>query len=210
MIEWVAEKFFLVSAWVGALVTLFIFGFLFVLGLPLFAGGRFLDIVTKSWAPHLGMFGIYPMIAGTLAISLLAMLVAFPLCMGCSILISVVAPRRVSRLLRRTVEAMTGVPTVIYGFVGIFLLVPFVRRIFAGGSGMCVLSASLMLALVVSPTMILLFSDAFERVPRSYGEAVLASGGTRSSIFSMSRCPVPGRALPRDSSSPWAGPWGIR
>jgi len=78
---------------------------------------------------------------------------------------------------------MTGVPTVIYGFVGIFLLVPLMRDFLNAGSGMCVLSAALMLSLLVSPTMILLFCDSFARVPKSYGDAILAMGGTQVQKF---------------------------
>lgn len=177
------ENFFFLSALFSALATFSIFAFLFILGLPLFSGGHFLAIITGQWAPHLGHFGIYPMIVGTLAISLLSLVFAFPLSLGCAILISVVGKGIVSRLLRKIVEMMTGVPTVIYGFVGIFLLVPLVREIFESGSGMCVLTAALMLALLVSPTMILLFCDSFERVPRSYGDAVLAVGGTEIQKF---------------------------
>ncbi len=177
------EKFFFFSAFCSALATFSIFAFLFTLGLPLFLEGRFFSIISQPWAPHLGQFGIYPMIAGTLSISLLCMLFAFPLSFGCAILISVVDKGRVSLLLRKTVEMMTGIPTVIYGFVGIFLLVPLVRDFFEAGSGMCVLSAALMLTLLVSPTMILLFCDSFERVPRSYGDAVLAVGGTEIQKF---------------------------
>lgn len=177
------EKLFFLSAFFSALVTLFIFSFLFVLGLPLFSEGRFFVIITEPWAPHLGHFGIYPMVIGTLVISPLTMLFAFPLSFGCAVLISVVDKGKVSWLLRKTVETMTGVPTVIYGFVGIFLLVPLVREIFNAGSGMCVLSAVLMLTLLVSPTMILFFCDSFERVPSSYGNAVLAVGGTEVQKF---------------------------
>lgn len=177
------EKLFFFSAFFSALVTFSIFTFLLVLGLPLFSGGRFFAIMMEPWAPHLGNFGIYPMIIGTLVISLLTMIIAFPLSLGCAILISVVDKGKVSWLLRKTVELMTGVPTVIYGFVGIFLLVPLVREIFNAGSGMCVFSAVLMMTLLVSPTMILFFCDSFARVPRSYGNAVLAVGGTEIQKF---------------------------
>lgn len=177
------EKCFFFSAFFSALATFSIFAFLFILGLPLFSGGRFFEIISGQWAPYLDHFGIYPMIIGTLAISLLSMLFALPLSLGCAILISVVGTTKVSGLLRKIVALMTGVPTVIYGFVGIFLLVPLVREIFDAGSGLCVLSAALMLALLVSPTMILLFCDSFERVPRSYGDAILAVGGTEIQRF---------------------------
>jgi phosphate transport system permease protein len=75
---------------------------------------------------------------------------------------------------------MTGIPTVVYGFVGIFLLVPIVRGVHGGGSGLCVLSAALMLAVLISPTMILFFSDSLDRVPKSYQDAADALGATPS------------------------------
>jgi phosphate transport system permease protein len=193
--ETIVERLLHLSASISALATILIFAFMFLLGLPLLSGGRFLNVLTKPWAPHLGLFGIHPMIVGTLVISLLAMAFAFPLSMGCAVLISVTGGRGTSRLVRRTVEAMTGVPTVVYGFVGIFLLVPVVRRIFAVGSGMCVLSASVMLALLVSPTMILFFSDGFDSVPRPYGHAVRALGGTKIQSFLHVVLPCSGRGI---------------
>ena len=72
---------------------------------------------------------------------------------------------------------MTAIPTVIYGFVGIFLLVPLVRELFLKGSGMCILSAAIMLSVLISPTMILFFVDSFARVPQSDLNAVDALGG---------------------------------
>lgn len=177
------EKLFFLSAFISGLITFSIFGFLLIPGLPLFSRGRFFSFLTEPWAPHFGQFGIYPMITGTLAITLLTMLFAFPLSLGCATLISLENKSWFSALLRKTVEMMTGVPTVIYGFVGIFLLVPLVRNIFNIGSGMCVLSAALMLTLLVSPTMILLFCDSFTRVPHAYGDAVLAMGGTEVQKF---------------------------
>ncbi|MFZ5764996.1 MAG: phosphate ABC transporter permease subunit PstC [Thermodesulfobacteriota bacterium] len=172
------ELFFFLAAVFGGLVTICIFAFLLVLGLPLFAEGHLWPLLTRPWAPHLQQYGIAPMIVGTLAISLLTMVFAFPLSLGCAVVIHVTGRGLIARLLRKIVELMTGIPTVIYGFVGIFLLVPLVREISDVGSGMCVLSAALLLTLLVSPTMILFFADSFDRVPRSYGQAVLAVGGT--------------------------------
>lgn len=74
---------------------------------------------------------------------------------------------------------MTGIPTVIYGFVGIFLLVPIIREIFKSGSGMCILSASLLLSILVCPTMILIFTDSFDQVPKPFLDAVDALGGNK-------------------------------
>ena len=172
------ENVFLFAALFSALTTFSIFVFLLILGLPLLTGGHFLSLLTQPWAPHLKQFGIFPMIAGTLVISLLSMLVAFPVSLGCSIVIHVRSRTLFSKVLGKTVALMTGIPTVIYGFVGIFLLVPLVRELFDSGSGLCVLSAVLMVSLLIAPTMILFFCDSFSRVPRSYGDAVLAVGGS--------------------------------
>lgn len=73
---------------------------------------------------------------------------------------------------------MTAIPTVIYGFVGIFLLVPIVRQLFSHGSGMSILSASIMLGILISPTMILLFSQSFSRVPKHFLNAADALGAS--------------------------------
>jgi phosphate transport system permease protein len=78
---------------------------------------------------------------------------------------------------------MTGIPTVIYGFVGVFLLVPVIRSMADAGSGFCILSASLLLSILISPTLILFFSESFERVPRSYLDAVDALGANRAQKF---------------------------
>lgn len=177
------EKLLLLSACVSASLTLLILAFMVVLGLPLLEGGLFFDLLAEPWSPRKELYGIYPMIIGTLAIAFLAVLFAFPLSLGCASLISVTGPRPVGTCLKRVVQFMTGVPTVIYGFVGIFLLVPFIREFFQAGSGMCILSASLMLAILVSPTMILFFTDSFAQVPKSYLNAVDALGGSRVQKF---------------------------
>ena len=178
IVERVSEKFFGLAAILSAFITILIFAFMVILGLPLLKGGRFFSLLSGPWSPDHGVYGIYPMIIGTLSIATTGLVFAFPLSLGCAALISVLDPRRFGRLLRKVVQLMTGIPTVIYGFVGIFLLVPFVRELFDSGSGMCILSAGLLLAILISPTMILFFTDSFDRVPRSYLNAVDAMGGT--------------------------------
>lgn len=179
IIDRFAEKFFWVAAVLSLSVTVLIFGFMVILGLPLFKGDQFIELLSKPWLPDHGSFGIYPMIVGTLSIALLGLGFAFPLCLGCSAFISVLGPKRLGRILKKTVQLMTGIPTVIYGFVGIFLLVPVIREVFESGSGMCILSASLLLAILISPTMIFFFSDSFDQVPKPFLDAVDALGGNK-------------------------------
>jgi len=177
--EWIAEKVFFLSAIFSVTITLTIFGFMVILGFPLIQKDHALSLLSKPWIPENGFYGIYPMIIGSLAISSLGVAIAFPISLGCASMISVLGPRPLNLIMRKGVELMTGIPTVIYGFVGIFLLVPIVRELFKQGSGLCVLSASLMLALLVSPTMILFFSDSFSQVPQSYLTAIEALGGSK-------------------------------
>lgn len=172
------ERLFFFAAAGSALATLSVFVFMLFLGLPLILEGHFLDLFTSPWSPDQGFYGIRSMMAGSLIISVTSLILAFPLSMGCSILIVVLSPRGMGRLLRSTVQFMTGIPTVVYGFVGIFLLVPIIRNFFQYGSGMSILTASLLLGILITPTMVLVFSDSFQQVPASYLAAVKALGGT--------------------------------
>jgi len=182
--EKAAEKLFLLPTVISIAITIGIFGFMLLLGLPLIIrGGHFFNLLAQSWAPGSGLYGIYPMIVGSLSIASLSLVFAFPLSLGCSVLISVVGHEVFGRFLRGVVQLMTGIPTVIYGFVGVFLLVPRIREIFQRGSGMCILSASLMLAVLISPTMILFFTDSFDHVPKSYGQAAEALGASKGQKF---------------------------
>ena len=176
--ELIAERFFLLSALASSSITIAILVFMVIMGLPMVREGGLHQLLLTPWDPYRGSFGIYPMMAGTIIISLLSLLVAFPLSLGCSFLVAAIAPKPVRIWLRRIIELMTGIPTVIYGFVGIFLLVPVLRELFQKGSGMCVLTAALTLGLMISPTMTLFFSDGFERIPVSYLNAADALGAS--------------------------------
>jgi phosphate transport system permease protein len=177
--ELVAERTFLLSALASSSITVAILAFMVFMGLPLMKQAGFYQLLVKPWAPYQGSFGIYPMIVGTGCISFLSLVVAFPLSLGCSFLIATIAPKPVSKGLRRLIELMTGIPTVIYGFVGIFLLVPYIRELFRSGSGLCVLTAALVLGIMITPTMTLFFCDSFDRIPRSYLTAADALGASR-------------------------------
>lgn len=182
-LEKITELILTLSALISAFITVLIFVFLLIFGLPLLQGGQWFDLLASPWSPREGLYGIRPMLLGTVYISLLGMAFALPLSFGCAALISVFAPRSFGGFLRKVVQLMTGIPTVVYGFVGIFLLVPMVREILQGGSGMCVLTASLMLSILISPTLILFFVDGFDRAPRSHLNAVAALGGNQMQQF---------------------------
>jgi len=148
-----------------------------ILGLPLFKGGRFFSLLTMPWMPEKGFFGIYPMIIGTIAISVLSLCFAFPFSLGVAAFTSVIQQGIYGRVIKKVVILMTAIPTVVYAFVGIFLLVPIVQTVFLPGSGMSIFTASLVLAVLISPTMIIVFQNSFDNVPQSYKNASDALGG---------------------------------
>lgn len=177
------KRLFLISACISVGIAVSMMAFMVVLGLPLFGEGLFFRMLVGPWNPSQGGFGIAAMIIGTMAVALPALCLGIPLSLGTSALISALAPRTLSRILGKVVQVMTGIPTVIYGFVGVFLLVPVIRNTFDRGSGMCILSAALLLALLISPTMILLFLESFNQVSRSSVLAARALGADRVQTF---------------------------
>lgn len=174
----IAETGFLGAAVLSASLAGLILIFMLLFGFPLLKGGSFFTLLGTPWNPDQGLFGIYPMLVGTLSVVFLSLCWALPLSLGTSVLISVIAPPGLAAFCKKTVQMLTGIPTVIYGFVGVFLLVPFIREMFESGSGMSILSASLMLSIVISPTMILFFTDTFESIPASYSAAADAIGAS--------------------------------
>ena len=181
--ESLAHCVFAAAAFLSAAATLMVFFFMAALGLPIIGDGQFFQTLWGPWSPEQGSYGIRPMMLGSLCIALLGLMIAAPVSLGCAAFITVTAPKGAARILQRLVQFMTGIPTVIYGFVGIFLLVPQVRELSGRGSGLSILSAGLMLAVLVSPTMILFFAGGLARIPRAYCYAVAALGGTPIQCF---------------------------
>jgi len=174
----IAKGLFLSCAGASAIITSAVFFFMIVLGFPLFEGASFVSIWTGKWSPYEGLYGIGPMIAGTLWIAFLAVIISLPLSMGTSFVITGLGGVRLRKILFAMVRFMTGIPTVIYGFVGIFLLVPLIRE-YLGGAGMSILAAGIVLAILVTPTMVLFFSHSLMAVNPSHVEAARALGADR-------------------------------
>lgn len=132
-----------------------VFVFLAVFTLPLFISGGLADVLSAQWNPVRGRFGILPMAVATLGLSLSAFALAYPLGIGICLFAGGLGPRRAAAAVKAVIRVMTAVPTVVYGFVAAATLVPLVRGVF-GGSGFSWLSAMLMLALLILPTIVLI------------------------------------------------------
>jgi len=153
--------------------------FIFTLreGLPAFQEIGLLDfLLGTEWRPGQEMFGILPMTVGSILVTLGSMVLAIPIGIACAILLAEIASFRIRRLFRPAVELLVGIPSVIYGLVGMMLIVPLVRQI--GGSGFSILAASLVLTAMVLPTVISISEDSLRAVPKGYKEAALAMGAT--------------------------------
>jgi len=152
--------------------------FIFIQGLPTFQQvGIFDFLFGTEWRPTQGSFGILAMIFGSTVVTFGALLLAIPLGIACAILLAEVAPPRVRLFLRPAVELLVGIPSVVYGLVGMVLIVPAVRQI--GGSGFSIIAACLVLMAMVLPTIISISDDSIRAVPRAYKEGALALGCTR-------------------------------
>ncbi len=142
-----------VAAWLAGLAVLGILSFLAYFCLPLFRGET--DIWTWDWRPFQGHFGILPMIVGSLLLSGLALVLSFPVAVGICAFLHGLGPPRLARVVLAAIRLMTGIPTIVYAFVSALLLVPFVRGVFAEGSGYSLLSATLVLSVLILPTIVL-------------------------------------------------------
>lgn len=149
-----------------------------VLGWPLLSSGQFFTLLSEEWLPGMEVYGIYPMLIGSLTISVLALCFSLPISLGTAFVAATLAPRPCRKAVLAMVRFMTGVPTVVYGFVAVFLLVPFMREQLTGGSGLNILTASMILAILIAPTMIVYFVGGLGNVDKSYCLAVDALGGS--------------------------------
>jgi len=159
------------------LILLAIAIFIFKGGFPAFYEIGFFDFLFgTTWRPNQGTYGILTMIVGSLAVTAGSLILAVPLGISCAILLAEVAPYKVRQVLRPCIELLVGIPSVVYGLVGLILLVPAIRKI--GGNGFSVLGASIVLMAMVLPTIISISEDAIRAVPSSYKEGALALGAT--------------------------------
>jgi phosphate transport system permease protein len=173
-----ARYVMLICAISSFIILLAIAIFIIAKGLPTFKEVNPFDFLFGTvWRPGSGQYGILAMIIGSIAVTFGALLLALPLGIACAILLAEVAPFRIRQLLRPAVELLVGIPSVVYGLVGLVILVPAISHI--GGSGFSILAASIVLAIMVMPTIISISEDSIRAVPRAYKEGAVALGATQ-------------------------------
>ena len=187
--ERAASTIFLVSALASILFVALICVFLFANGVPAILKIGVPDFLFgKEWAPtdEPAVYGIFPMILGSLYVTLGALAIGVSVGLLSAIFLARFCSERLHRILKPAVELLAGIPSVIYGFFGLVVIVPFVRQHF-GGSGFSILTASILLGIMILPTIISVSEAALRAVPNSYYEGSLALGATheRSVFFTV-------------------------
>lgn len=177
---------FLGTACVSILSVLLICVFLFAGGVPaILEIGPLKFLFGKVWKPANNLYGIFPMIVGSLYVTGGALLFGVPVALLTAIYLARFCPPRLYRFLKPAVSLLAGIPSVVYGFFGLVVLVPAVRDIF-GGKGYSILTASILLGIMILPTIISVTEAAMRAVPESYYEGSLALGATHErSVYAL-------------------------
>jgi len=173
-----AGGLFAAAACISVLAVALICVFLFANGIPGMVRIGVLDFITGTrWKPGSNLYGIMPMILGSLYVTAGALIIGVPAGLLTAIFMSRFAPKYVLKLMKPAVSLLAGIPSVVFGFFGLVVIVPFIREIF-GGSGSSLLAACVLLGMMILPTIITVSESALNTVPQSYYEGALALGAT--------------------------------
>lgn len=181
LLERVMEYVFLAAACVSVLCVALICAFLLANGLPAMGEIGVLKFLSGTrWKPGADIYGIFPMIVGSVYVTAGALLLGVPVALLTAVYLAFFCPKGPYRVLKPAVELLAGIPSVVYGFFGIVVLVPAVRALGErwDGSGNAMLTASILLAMMILPTIIGVVEPALRAVPTSYYEGALALGAT--------------------------------
>ena len=175
------EFVFLIAACMSILCVALICVFLFMGGVPAIGKIGPVEFLTGTiWRPGADFYGIFPMIVGSVYVTGGAIALGVPVALLTAVYLAFFCPDRVYRVVKPAVELLAGIPSVVYGFFGIVVLVPMVRTLGEAwnGKGNSLLTASILLAIMILPTVIGVVEPALRAVPRSYYEGSLALGAT--------------------------------
>ena len=176
-----------------ALVSIFSVGtiatFIFIEGIPALKATGIIEFVTgRNWNPPV-YFGILPMISGTLVTTIGAMLLGVPMGLLTAVFLAEIAPPGIASVFRTAIELLAGIPSVIYGFFGLVVIVPMIEQIFNVPAGNTLLAGIIVLSIMILPTVITLSEASLRAVPQSYREGSLALGASK--ICTIFRVVVP-------------------
>lgn len=183
-LETVMQVVFMLAACISILAVLLICLFLFANGIPAIKEiGLWNFLSGKLWRPSTDVYGILPMILGSLYVTAGALVIGVPTGIFMAVFLARFCPKKLHSILKPSVDLLAGIPSVVYGFFGLMVIVPAIRNAF-GGSGTSLLAASLVLGIMILPTIISVSEAAIRAVPDSYYEGSLALGASHErSVF---------------------------
>lgn len=185
--EKIMQAVFFILACTSVLAVALICVFLFANGIPAMQEiGVFKFLLGKMWKPGNDIYGILPMILGSVYVTAGAIVIGVPIGILTSVFMAKYCPRKIYPVLKSATELLAGIPSVVYGFFGLMVIVPLIRDVF-GGQGKSMLAASIVLGIMILPTVIGVSETAIDSVPDSYYEGSLALGATheRSVFFTV-------------------------
>lgn len=177
--ELVAKYAFTLAACISVLSVILIFVFLFKEGLAGLSQIGFSNFIFGSiWKPSINVYGIFPMIVTTFYVTIIAIVLATPIGILSAIYLSQYAPHRHYPIIKQSINLLAAIPSVVYGFFGVMVIVPVIRNVFRV-SGSSILAAGLVLMVMILPTIITLSETALRGVDKSYYEASVGLGATK-------------------------------
>ena len=185
--ETIMKFVFLLAATVSIAAVILICVFLFASGVPAIREiGVFNFLFGTTWRPANDLYGILPLIVGSIYVTAGALVIGVPVGVLTAIFMARFCPKWLYKIMKPAVNLMAGIPSVVYGFFGLVVLVPYIRDTF-GGRGLSVLTASILLGLMILPTIISMSESSLRAVPQSYYEGGLALGASheRSVFFTV-------------------------
>lgn len=170
---------FLITALTSIIAVIVICGFLFANGVPAIKEIGISDfLLGMKWLPMQEIFGILPMIVGSIYVTAGAIIIGVPIGIFSAVYLVRFCNAKVYKIVKPAIELMAGIPSIVYGFFGLVVIVPAFQNIF-GGSGKGLLTASLLLGIMILPTIVSVVESSLRAVPESYYEGALALGATR-------------------------------
>lgn len=192
LLEKMMEIIFFISASASIISVILICVFMFAGGIPAIKEiGLFDFLLGRKWSPSNvpPQFGIFPMIIGSIYVTFGAVIIGVPIGVLTAVYLSKFCPKKIYRFIKPAVNLMAGIPSIVYGFFGMVVIVPLISNVF-GGNGNSILTASILLGIMILPTVIGLSESALRSVPNSYYEGAIALGASHETAVMFTVVPA--------------------
>ncbi len=187
---------FIIAATLFIIVVATVCIYLFILAVPTIAEIGFVEFLFGTeWIPSSGLYGIGTMIVGTAYATAGALIVGVPIGLLTAVFMAFYCPAWLYRILKPMTNILAGIPSIVYGYFGLKVIVPFVYSLAGEGTGMCLLTTALILGVMILPTVISITENSLRAVPKSYFEGAVALGATKERAIFRTVFPAAGSGV---------------